>query len=359
MKTMLLVMYYNNLGNTGIKVSAYCLGAMMFGAWGNQDENDCIKIIDRAIDAGINFIDTADVYSNGESEKIVGKALSGKRDKLVLATKVHGSMGDDINERGNSRRWITREIESSLKRLNTDYIDLYQIHRPDPTTDITETLSVLTDLVHQGKILAFGSSTFDPELIVESQWVSEKRNLERFVCEQPPYSLLTRQIERSVLPTCAKYNMGVIVWSPLAGGWLSGKYIKESDVDLSQGRAGRMPARFDPSIPGNRLKLDRVNELLQIAQSIDTSLAHLAMSFVLSHPAVTSAIIGPRTMSQLEDILKSIDLELSDEVLDKIDGVIKPGENLNTADGGWQPPSLTNIKLRRKRYAAPTPASEW
>ncbi len=341
-------MLYNNLGSTGIKVSAYCLGAMMFGAWGNQDENECIRTIDLAIDSGINFIDTADVYSNGESERIVGKAISSKRDAIVLATKVHGVMGSDINERGNSRRWITREIESSLKRLNTDYIDLYQIHRPDPSTEIGETLSVLTDLMHQGKILSFGSSTFDPELIVEAQWVAEKRNLERFICEQPPYSLLTRQIERSILPTCAKYNMGVIAWSPLAGGWLSGKYLKESDIDLSSGRAGRLPSRYDPALPGNKLKIAKVNELLKIAQDIDVPLSHLAMSFVLSHPAVTSAIIGPRTLPQLEDILQAADLELSDEVLDRIDQIVLPGENLNTADGGWQPPSLTDVNLRRK-----------
>lgn len=331
-----------------MKVSEYCLGAMMFGKWGNQDTADCIRIIDYALDHGINFIDTADVYSGGESEEIVGKAIAGKRDAIILATKVHGSMGDDINEGGNSRRWITREVEASLKRLGTDYIDLYQIHRPDPTTDIAETLSALTDLVHQGKIRSFGSSTFDPELIVEAQWIAQQRHLERFICEQPPYSLLTRGIERSVLPTCQKYNMGAIVWSPLAGGWLSGKYTKFEDIDLSQGRAARLPARFDPSIPGNKLKLEKVSALASLAVQAAMPLTHMAVSFTLSHPGVTAAIIGPRTMDQLEDILRGVDLELDDSLLDEIDKVVAPGENLNEADSGWKPPSLTNPGLRRK-----------
>ena len=341
-------MRYKTLGSTGMKVSEYCLGAMMFGQWGNPDEADCIKTIEYALDHGVNFIDTADVYSKGESEQIVGKAIANRRDKVILATKVHGSMGDDLNEGGNSRRWITKEIESSLKRLGTDYVDLYQIHRPDPTTDISETLSVLTDLMHQGKIRSFGSSTFDPELIVEAQWAAEKRHLERFICEQPPYSLLTRGIERSVLPTCQKYNMGAIVWSPLAGGWLSGKYTKTEDVDLSQGRAARMPSRFDPAIPGNKLKLEKVTSLAALAGQAGVSLTHMAVSFTLSHPGVTSAIVGPRTLPQLEDILQGADLELGDGLLDAIDKIVQPGENLNEADGGWKPPSLADSRLRRR-----------
>ena len=219
-------MKYRYLGNTGVKVSELCLGAMMFGAWGNPDHDDSVRIIHSALDAGINFIDTADVYSAGESEEIVAKAIRGRRDRLVVATKVHGSMGRDPNMSGNSRRWIIEECDHSLRRLGTDYIDLYQIHRPDPHIDIDETLGALTDLVRQGKVRYLGSSTFPPSQIVEAQWAAERRNRERFVCEQPPYSMLVRGVEAEVLPTCQKYGMGVIPWSPLAGGWLSGKWRK-------------------------------------------------------------------------------------------------------------------------------------
>src|SRR4051812_23662421 len=208
------------LGTTGIQVSRYCLGAMMLGAWGNRDHDDCVRIIHTALDAGINFVDTADVYSAGESEEIVGKALKGRRDDVVLATKFHAPMGDDPNMKGNSRRWIVREVENSLRRLQTDWIDLYQVHRPDPSADIDETLGALSDLVHQGKVRYLGSSTFPAEAIVEAQWVAERRGRERFVCEQPPYSILARGIEAAVLPAVRRYGMGAIVWSPLAGGWL-------------------------------------------------------------------------------------------------------------------------------------------
>src|SRR5689334_5838824 len=221
-------MRMRTLGGTGIKVSPYCLGAMMFGAWGNRDHDDSIRIIHAALDAGINFIDTADVYSRGESEEIVGKALKDRRDNVVLATKVHGTMGDDPNQYGNSRRWIIREVEDSLRRLGTDWIDLYQIHRPEPGTDIDETLGALSDLVHQGKVRYVGSSTFPAAQIVEAQWAARDRHLQRFVCEQPPYSLLVRGIEADVLPTCARYGMGVIPWAPLASGWLSGRWRKGS-----------------------------------------------------------------------------------------------------------------------------------
>src|SRR4051812_23462142 len=229
-------MDYRPLGRTGVKVSPLCLGAMMFGAWGNPDHDESIRIIHRALDAGLNFIDTADVYSRGESEEIVGKALStppGRRDEVVLATKVHGTMGDDPNQFGNSRRWIAREVEASLRRLKTDYIDLYQIHRPEHDTDIDETLGVLSDLVRQGKVRSIGSSTFPASSIVDAQWVARDRVRERFVCEQPPYSMLARGIEADVLPTCARYGMAVIPWSPLAGGWLSGKWRKGQDAPQS------------------------------------------------------------------------------------------------------------------------------
>jgi aryl-alcohol dehydrogenase-like predicted oxidoreductase len=344
-------MRYRTLGSTGIRVSPYCLGAMMFGGWANADHDECVRIIHHALDAGINFVDTADVYSRGESEEIVGKALKGRRDSVVLATKVHGQMGDDPhdpNQQGNSRRWIIREIEQSLRRLGTDYIDLYQIHRPDPHTDIEETLSALATLIHAGKVRAIGSSTFPAEAIVEAQWAAERRGYERFRCEQPPYSMLTRAIEASVLPTCERYGMGVIVWSPLGGGWLAGRYRRGQEIDMTKGRASRIPARFDPALPANQRKLDLVEDLQAVAADLGLSLAHLALAFVISHRAVTSAIIGPRTMEQLEDLLKGIDVELDDATLDRIDEIVPPGLNTNSADAGWEAPSIAQSWRRRR-----------
>jgi aryl-alcohol dehydrogenase-like predicted oxidoreductase len=341
-------MRMRTLGQTGIKVSPYCLGAMMFGAWGEPDHDESQRVIHAALDGGINFIDTADVYSQGESEEIVGKALKGRRDQVVLATKFHGAMGEDPNSRGSSRRWIFQEVEHSLRRLQTDWIDLYQVHRPDPATDIDETLGALSDLVHQGKVRAIGSSTFPAEAIVEAQWVAERRGRERFVCEQPPYSIFARGIERAVLPTCERYGMGVIPWSPLGGGWLTGKYRKGQEIDLSSGRAGRMPQRFDPSLPGNARKLDLVEDLVEVAEGAGTSLTHLAMAFVVSHPAVSAAIIGPRTMEQLTDILAGAELVLDDATLDRIDAIVPPGTNVHVDDAGWQPPALAQAWRRRR-----------
>ncbi len=345
-------MRMRTLGGTGIKVSPYCLGAMMFGAWGNPDHEESIRIIHAALDRGINFVDTADVYSAGESEEIVGQALLGRRDSVVLATKAHSSMGEDPNMRGNSRRWIVREVENSLRRLQTDYIDLYQMHRPDPDTDIDETLSALSDLVRSGKVRAIGSSTFPAEQIVEAQWGAQERGHMRFRCEQPPYSILVRGIEAAVLPTCQEYGMGVIAWSPLAGGWLTGRYRKDTGVDMSSGRAQRLPQRFDPSLPGNQAKLAAVEELIKIAADAGCSLTHLALAFVIGHPAVTAAIIGPRTMEQLTDLLAGSNVALDDEILDRIDQIVPPGTNLNPADAGWQPPSLTDPAARRRPLAA-------
>jgi aryl-alcohol dehydrogenase-like predicted oxidoreductase len=336
------------LGRTGVKVSPLCLGAMMFGGWGNPDHEDSVRIIHRALDAGVNFIDTADVYSAGESEQIVGEALAGgKRDGVVLATKSHGPMGEDPNAQGNSRRWIIRECEASLRRLNTDWIDLYQMHRPDPSCDIDETLGALSDLVHAGKIRYLGSSTFPAHQIVEGQWVAERRNRERFVCEQPPYSILVRGIEADVLPVCEQYGMGVIPWSPLAGGWLSGRYRKGQELPTS-GRASRIPQRYDLSKPENQRKLDVVEELATIAEKAGLTLIEMAIAFVLQHPAVTSAIIGPRTMEHLEGQLSAVDVELDDDVLDSIDALVPPGTNLNAADAGWQPPALATPWRRRR-----------
>ncbi len=320
----------------------------MFGSWGNPDHEESIRMVHRALDAGINFIDTADVYSSGESELIVGKALSGgRREHVVLATKAHGPMGEDANQRGNSRRWLVRECENSLRRLGTDYIDLYQIHRPDPDTDIDETLGALTDLIRAGKICYAGSSTFPADQIVEAQWTADRRDRERFVCEQPPYSILVRGIEADVLPACQRYEMGVISWGPLASGWLSGAYRTDAELPASR-RAKRLPHRFDLNLPGNRLKLDAADRLAGLAAEAGLSLIHLALAFVLNHPAVTSAIIGPRTMEHLESHLGAADVKLSADVLDRIDEVVAPGTNLNPADRGFEPPALANPALRRR-----------
>jgi aryl-alcohol dehydrogenase-like predicted oxidoreductase len=342
-------MNLRNLGNTGVKVSPLCLGAMMFGAWGNTDHDDSIAIIHRALDAGINFIDTADVYSRGESEEIVGKALAGgKRDNIVLATKVHGTMGDDPNEFGNSRRWIIKEVENSLRRLRTDWIDLYQIHRPEQDTDIDETLGALSDLVHAGKVRYIGSSTFPASQIVEAQWVAERRGRQRFVCEQPPYSMLIRSVENDILPTCRRYGMGVIPWSPLAGGWLSGRWrLDASEDELKSRRSAMMPSRYDLSIPGNRRKLEAADALGKLADEAGITLIEMALAFVIRHPAVTAAIIGPRTMEHLESQLTAADIELSDEVLDKIDEIVAPGTVVNQDDTGWNNPALESGARRR------------
>src|SRR5205085_8831333 len=267
-------MQLRNLGNTGVKVSPLCLGAMMFGNWGNTDHDESMRIIHAALDAGINFLDTADVYSRGECEQIVGKALAGRRDEVVLATKVHGPMGDDPNQFGNSRRWIIREVEDSLRRLKTDWIDLYQIHRPEADTDIDETLGALTDLVRAGKVRYIGSSTFPASQIVEAQWVSERRGRERFASEQPPYSMLIRGVENDVLPTCQRYGIGVIPWSPLAGGWLSGRYRKDGDLPESR-RAQMLPRRYDMSIPANQRKLDAADALAALADEAGMTLIEL------------------------------------------------------------------------------------
>ena len=335
------------LGRTGVRVSPLCLGTMMFGAWGNPDHEDSIRVIHRAIDAGINFIDTADVYAAGESEAIVGKALAGRRDDVVLATKFHGRMGEGANRRGNSRRWIMQEVEASLRRLGTDWIDLYQVHRPEPETDIDETLGALTDLVRAGKIRYLGSSTFPAEEIVEAHWVAERCGRERFACEQPPYSLLVRGVERDVLLVCQRYGMGVIPWSPLAGGWLSGRYRKGEQLPRSS-RAERIPQRFDLSLAENQRKLDAADALGALADEVGMTLIHIALAFVVQHPAVTSAIVGPRTMEQLESQLGAVDVTLDAALLDRIDGIVPPGTNLNPFDAGYTPPSLEDSSLRRR-----------
>jgi aryl-alcohol dehydrogenase-like predicted oxidoreductase len=333
-------MQYRTLGRTGIKVSPYALGAMMFGVIGNPDHEDSIRIIHKALDAGINFVDTADMYSQGESEEIVGKALKGRRDDVVLATKVFGVMGDDPNQRGNSRRWIMTEVENSLRRLQTDYIDLYQIHRPDPETDIEETLSALSDLIRSGKVRAIGSSTMPASDIVETQWVAERRGLERFRTEQPTYSILSRGIEAEVLPVAQRYGMGILVWSPLAQGMLTGRIRKGQQTDL------RRTALFKHLTDERRL--DAVEQIIPLAEKAGLPMTHLAMAFAIAHPGVTSAIIGPRTMEQLDDLLAGVEVTLTDEILDRIDEIVPPGTDVGTLDMAYRPPAIQRPDLRRR-----------
>jgi aryl-alcohol dehydrogenase-like predicted oxidoreductase len=335
------------LGSTGVQVSEYCLGAMMFGKAGNPDHDDCVRIAHRAFAAGVNFVDTADVYSRGESEEIVGKAIAGRRDDVVLATKVMAPMGDDPNMSGNSRRWIQREVENSLRRLDTEWIDLYQVHRPDESADIDDTLGALSDLVHQGKVRYAGSSTFPAERIVEAQWVAERRGRERFRCEQPPYSILVREVERAVLPTCRRYGMGVIPWSPLAGGYLTGRYRKGAEIPAGSRLANR-PPRDERQQAIHERRLDVVEELLKVAADTGISLTHMAMAFVLEHPAVTSPIIGPRTMEQLDDLLAGADVRLDADVLDRIDEIVPPATSISGADP-WQPRALSRKERRGPR----------
>ena len=342
-------MKYRPLGRTGVTVSEYCLGAMMYGAMGNTDHADCIRQIHASLDAGINFIDTADVYSAGESEEIVGKAIQDRRENVVLATKFYAPMGEDVNQLGASRRWIMQEVENSLRRLNTDYIDLYQVHRFPEGVDISETLSAFTDLQRQGKIRYAGSSEWPVDRIIEAQWVSERQNLTPYRCEQTQYNLFTRRIEREVLPACERYGMGVILWSPLAGGWLTGRYRKAADF-TEETRLMRFSARWggmDPESALNQHKMALVEELAKIADNAGVSLTHLAVAWTLEHPAVTSTIIGPRTHEQLDDLLACADLVLDEDALDAIDALLPPGTNINPTDPSSEPSGMAKDKRRR------------
>ncbi|MFI1235104.1 aldo/keto reductase [Nocardia salmonicida] len=338
-------MHNRLLGRTGVSVSPLCLGAMMFGPWGNDDKQDSIRIIHAALDAGINFIDTADVYSGGISEEIVGEALRGRRDDVVLATKFFMPMDDDPNHRGGSRRWIIRAVEDSLRRLGTDYIDLYQVHRPSPDIDLDEILGALTDLVRDGKVRYLGSSSYSGSKIVEAQWVSRDRNLARFVTEQPPYSILVRGVEEDVLPAVQRYGMGALTYSPLAGGWLTGRWRK--DAPSAPTSSARPSARFDMSIPDNQRKLDIVEQLALLAEEAGLSLIELAIAFVINHPAVTSAIVGPRTMEQLQTYLPAAELSLPVDVLDRIDAVVAPGVTVNPDDNSYGAQELLPAARRR------------
>lgn len=337
-------MQYRTLGRTGIKVSPYALGAMMFGALGNPEHDECVRIIHRALDAGINMIDTADAYARGESEIIVGEALKGRREEVVLATKAGLPMGDDPNQQGGSRRWLTRALDDSLQRLGTDFIDLYQVHRPDPTTDIEETLAALTDLQRAGKIREFGFSATPASDIVRAQWVAERRALARPRAEQPVYSILNRGIEREVLPVTQEFGMGVLVWSPMAGGLLTGRYRKGQQPDTHR-------SHFGFKHLADEQRLDAVEALLTLATDAGIELRHLALAFAITHPGVTSALIGPRTMAHLHDLLAGVDTRLSDDVLDQIDAIVPPGTDVGVLDMAYQPPAIAEARLRRRAPA--------
>ncbi|MEU7689217.1 MULTISPECIES: aldo/keto reductase [Microbispora] len=335
-------MHYRTLGRTGIKVSPFGLGALMFAtSIGNPDPDDTVRIIHKALDAGINLIDTADAY--GDSEEIVGRALKGRRDNVVLATKVSRPVGDDPNQQGASRRWIMTAVENSLRRLQTDHIDLYQIHRPDPATDIEETLSALSDLIRSGKVRAIGTSGMPASDIVEAQWVAERRGLARFRTEQPAYSLLNRGIEREVLPAAQRYGMGTLVWGPLGQGLLTGRVRKGRQNELR--RAGFVTHVKDEQ------RIEVVERFIALAEEAGLPLTHLALAFVIAHPGVTSALLGARTMSHLDDLLAGVDVTLTDDILDRIDAIVPPGTDVGTLDQAYVPPALQQESLRRRPLA--------
>ncbi|MDQ0775308.1 aryl-alcohol dehydrogenase-like predicted oxidoreductase [Streptomyces aurantiacus] len=340
-------MQYRTLGRTGIKVSPYGLGALMFAtSVGNPDPDDSARVIHKALDAGINLIDTADVY--GDSEEVVGKALKGRRDNVVLATKVSRPTGDDPNQQGTSRRHIVTAVENSLRRLGTDHIDLYQIHVPDPTTDIEETLSALSDLIHSGKVRAIGTSATPASDIVEARWAAERRGLARFHTEQPPYSLLNRGVEREVLPVAQRHGVGTLVWGPLGQGLLTGRVRKGEENQLRR-------AAFFKHLNDER-RLDVVEQFISLAEEAGMPLTHLAMAFAIAHPGVTSALAGLRTMSHLDDLLAGLDVVLTDDILDRIDEIVPPGTDVGTLDQAYVPPALQRAALRRRPAAERTAA---
>lgn len=331
-------MKYRPLGRTGIQVSPFALGAMMFSSFGNGDQGDVDRMMARALDAGINLVDTADAY--GDSEEMVGRALKGRRDDVVLASKFGRPIGDDVNHRGASRRWIMTAVENSLRRLQTDHLDLYQLHRPDPGTDVEETLSALTDLVRSGKVRAIGSSDMPASEMVEAQWTAERRGLERFRTEQPHYSLLDRTVEREVLPVAQRYGMGTVIWSPLASGMLTGRVRRGQESDL---RRTRMFAALR-----DERRIDAVERFLPLAEEAGLPLTHLALAFVIAHPGVTAALIGPRTMEQLDDLLAAADVRLTDDLLDRIDEIVPPGTGVGRMDQEYATPPILDPELRRR-----------
>jgi len=336
---------YKQLGTTGIVVSRYCLGTMMFGKWGNADQQDCVNLIRTALDGGINFLDSSDVYSFGESEEIIGKAVAGRRDDVVISTKFSNPMSENLLHRGGSRRWIVQACEASLRRLNTDYIDVYLQHKDDELGDLDETLGALSDLVHAGKVRTYGTSNHPVEKIVEGQWIAEKRSLVRPKVQQPPYSILVRFNERDLLPVCARYGLGVMLWSPLAGGWLTGAVGRNKP--RAQLGSFRDPRRYDIDSPDNQAKLDALEQLQALAADAGLSLIDLGLAFVREHPAVTAPIVGPASIDELNGILQGADVRLTDEVLDRIDEIVPPGTNMNEADRGSGLPRTLTVSARR------------
>jgi aryl-alcohol dehydrogenase-like predicted oxidoreductase len=343
-------MQYRTLGRTGVQVSTLALGAMNFGRIGRTTQEEATAVVDGALEAGINLIDTADVYSSGESEELVGKAIAGRRDDVLLATKAGLPMGGGHNHRGGSRRWLVTELEASLRRLGVDHVDLYQIHRWDPATSDEETLSALTDMQRAGKIRYFGSSTFPAHRIVQAQWAAREHHLSRYVTEQPSYSILQRGIETHVLPVTEQYGLGVLVWSPLASGWLSGAV--RADREITTHRSAFMSERFDLSVPANRARMEAVERLAGIADEAGLTMIQLALGFVTAHPAVTGALIGPRTLEHLHAQLAAADVVLTADVLDAVDAVVAPGTDLAAHEKHDTPPSLLDASLRRRRAAA-------
>jgi aryl-alcohol dehydrogenase-like predicted oxidoreductase len=339
--------WFRPLGRTGVQVSAMTLGAMNFGADFNPDRAEAERVIAAALDAGINLVDTADVYSQGESEEIVGRAVKGRRDEVVLASKFHGQLGTGVNQRGNSRRWINRAVEGSLRRLGTDHLDLYQVHRPDPGTDLQETIGALSDLVREGKIRYYGTSTFEPHQVLEAQYVARAEGLVAPSTEQAPYSILARGIERALLPVAEQFRLGTLTWSPLAGGWLSGRWRRGTEVPTST-RVGTMASRHDPESSANQLKREAAEQLLDLAEAAGLTLVDMSLAWVLSHPGVSSVIVGPRTVAQLESQLGAPSVVLDDDLLDAIDMIVAPGVTLNPADAGYAPPSITDASTRRR-----------
>ncbi|MER7054976.1 aldo/keto reductase [Streptomyces sp. NPDC000351] len=339
-------MQYRTLGRTGVQVSSLALGAMNFGSIGRTTQDEATAIVDAALEAGVNLIDTADMYGAGESEEMVGKAIAGRRDDIVLATKAGMPMDEERNHRGASRRWLVTELDNSLRRLGVDHVDLYQIHRWDPATSDEETLAALTDLQRAGKIRYFGSSTFPAYRIVEAQWAAREQRLGRYVTEQPSYSILQRGIETGVLPVTERYGLGVLVWSPLASGWLSGAV--RAGREVATHRSAFMPERFDTSLPANRARLDAVERLAEVADGAGLTMIQLALGFVTAHPAVTSALIGPRTLDHLRSQLAAADTVLPADVLDAIDSIIAPGTDLAAHEKFDTPPALLDASLRRR-----------
>lgn len=338
-------MQYRTLGRTGVQVSSLALGAMNFGAIGNTTQEEATALVDAALEAGVNLIDTADWYSEGQSEEMVGKAIAGRRDDIVLATKATMPMGGR-NRQGGSRRWLFTAVEDSLRRLGVDHIDLYQMHRWDPRTSDEETLSALMDLQRAGKVRYFGSSTFPAYRIVQAQWAARELRLSRYVTEQPSYSVLQRGVEAHVLPVTQEYGLGVLVWSPLASGWLSGAVRKGRDVTTH--RSTVMRERFDPSLRANQDRFDAVEKLAGVADEAGLTMIQLALGFVTAHPGVTSALIGPRTMDHLRSQLAAADTVLPADVLDAIDKIVAPGVDLAAHEKHDAPPALLEASLRRR-----------